>query len=568
MIIVEDGANYTDWKIDEGRIYRDGEDTLIVGTDGKDTLSNDKAHRGIDALAGNDVVENTGEQVTISGGAGNDTIKTSGNETTINGGAGADKISLDSAAENVILEYSDGDGKDSVYGFDKNDSIQVSGSITNSIQSGNNMVFQIGGPNNSITIIDGASYGEEWAINEDIIHIAERPLITLSARADNYSNDINRADILDLGGNDNITNTGNEVSIVAAAGKDTITNFGDESTIEGGDGDDVIINDAVNVYIDGGAGNEKVTLEGNSHDVTVAGGEGNDTIYSNGAGNLIYYADGDGKDVIYGFDGEDSLQIEGDIKSTNPNSNGHVVINVGSGSITIRDAANSDWKIVDNVFSIGENEAITIEGTAKNDTLTNDSKVALMLGYAGNDSIINSGDEVTIDAGAGNDRISIEGEAKDNIIIGGKGNDTIYSNGEGNVIQYSTGDGKDVIVNFSGSDTVEVNGNFIKSTQSGSDAVYYFGSASNPAVTFKDTNLSDLTLDYDDDNATYEIYLNSSSADILDDENFMSFEAQISDISEITDTNYSLTNLDAEQNYNNLAQDDAVAKALTYDDKK
>ena len=541
------GGAELDLIVEDGIIHYAGRRKLTL-SEKADTLIHEVDDYDIDALAGADNIENTGARVSISGGAGVDTIKTSGNDTTINGGAGGDKIYIEEA-ENVILEYSATDGKDTVWGFNTDDSIQFSGNLTSSVTSGSNKVFYFGSSSNAITVVDGADF--DWDVEDNIIYATEPdPVVTLTDKADTYINEKSGVAIDALAGNDKLTNSGAEVSISA------------------GDGNDTIITSSAETTIYGGAGADRISLT------------------SAAENTIIEYESGDGKDTIYGFDADDSIKIvSGNVNSIVSGSNVTFQVNNSSNFITIIDGADKEWAFEDDTIFIDARPVINltdradtynniqnradINALAGNDKITNSGLEVSISAGAGNDTITNTGAEVTIDAGAGNDVInSDDDEVYNAIIIGGKGNDTIYTNGNSNVIQYANGDGKDVIFGFGGDDTVEVNGNIGTGKQSGDDVVFNVNNSTSNTITFKNTKVANLVVESNDDTAKWEIAFVDSSADILDDDNFMSFEAQIADVSEITDTNYSVTNLDAEQNYNNLAQDDAAAKALTYGDKK
>ena len=88
---------------------------------------------------------------------------------TINGGAGADRISLENNSENVVIQYASGDGKDSIWGFNETDSIEItSGEVRTSVQSGTNAIFYIGsGTSNAITFKDSSIL--DFAVEDNMI---------------------------------------------------------------------------------------------------------------------------------------------------------------------------------------------------------------------------------------------------------------------------------------------------------------------------------------------------------------------------------------------------------------
>ena len=85
---------------------------------------------------------------------------------------------------------------------------------------------------------------------------------------------------------------------------------------------------------------------------------------------------------------------------------------------------------------------IYVYGTEGNDnkktkkTINNNVSNKIIMALAGNDSIVNDGDDVTI--------------------VGGAGNDSISGQGTRQTFQYANGDGKDLISNFSSTDTIHL----------------------------------------------------------------------------------------------------------------
>ena len=85
-----------------------------------------------------------------------------------------------------------------------------------------------------------------------------------------------------------------------------------------------------------------------------------------------------------------------------------------------------------------------VYGTEKDDNgskkgnaiITNEAALKLIYALAGNDKVVNSGNNVTI--------------------VGGTGNDTINLNGSNQTVVYSSGDGKDVITGFGVSDSISI----------------------------------------------------------------------------------------------------------------
>ncbi|MBR0062025.1 MAG: hypothetical protein IJP68_11160, partial [Selenomonadaceae bacterium] len=98
--------------------------------------------------AGSDFISNVGENATITGGKGNDLLWGSYNADT--------------------YLYADGDGCDTIYGFDNTDLLQITGKFTATYDSSKDEVyFKVGSTKKAITLkefsatsfnVNGTSY--------------------------------------------------------------------------------------------------------------------------------------------------------------------------------------------------------------------------------------------------------------------------------------------------------------------------------------------------------------------------------------------------------------------------
>lgn len=157
---------------------------------------------------------------------------------------------------------------------------------------------------------------------------------------------------------DIIRNFGSDVSISGGKGNDYLSSFYsyntnenkeifvESVTLNGGAGNDTLEGSSDGIYFVGGAGKDSIFSY--SDNATIYGGAGNDTVEINlddkVANNTIRYASGDGKDIVYGFDSDDVLYItKGSYKvSTSGND---VIVKVGKGSVTLKDAADQEISI-------------------------------------------------------------------------------------------------------------------------------------------------------------------------------------------------------------------------------
>ena len=315
--------------------------------------------------------------------------------------------------------------------------------------------------------------------------------------------------------------------------------------------------------IDGGEGNDKISVSSDSENMTLIGGAGADTIYTNGNGNLIQA--GDGKDVIFGFEGNDSIQIDGEFKSMRQ-SGANVLVTVDSTVITIRSANTSDLEVEDNTIYINSTEGLIVEGTILTaDNSFTGSKIDLTTEAFSEVERVNA----TVVA----QDIKIIGNALDNSILGGKGNDTLYG-GEGDdtydgkggsdTFVYSAGD--DTIKNYATMDRIKIEEAELYDIYTQSSNVII--ETSNGFINVQGGRDKNITIiDANDDEQVY----NSSNGnlavpedDLFADDNFIG-GTTIDDVSEITATNYSVGKV--ETGTVELAQD-TLSAALAYGQDK
>ena len=433
----------------------------VSGGDGVDTISlSNVRYSSISGGASNDTIVNIGYGNTISGGEGNDII-----------GNYPDNIdSYYGTYQGNVYQYADGDGNDTIFGFDAKDTIQIASGSYSTVKNGEDILVNVG---EGYIYLEGAMNLESFVIVDEsgapATIVPERYPTVLSSGADSK-----------VFGDDNAT-------VYAIAGNDYITLNGSNGLIDGGDGNDrLVVNGAFNTLI-GGADNDVISLGSSSGNTTIIGGAGADTIYTNGNGNLIQYVSG--KDVIVGFGENDTIEVTSDEISVDKNGN-NVLVTVGSGSsnvITLTNVPLNRVVVEDGFITLGE-----VHPTKYGDNLSyTESGIEVEL-LGGNDTVTSTGDNVTLNGGADNDIISLGADASGNLIINGDGNDTVYTNGNGNLIQYVSG--KDVIVGFGNEDTIQIDGTISRSVQSGSNVVITVGDSSN-VITLRDMQLSHVLID-------------------------------------------------------------------------
>ncbi len=481
-------------------IYNYWNDSVrVYAGDGNDTIYNRVGYyHTIDGGADNDrIINHQGWYSSINGGYGTDVISLSGNQgyVTVKGGYSDDIIYGDSNnSYGVQYQFYSGDGYDTVYNWNSNDTLNLGGAYyTRSTVNGNVVIGLTNGYSGAVTL-SGAS-GK--TIN--IINGTVSPVITNN----------NKYSLVSGGaGNDTISNSAGGVTIRGNGGHDTIYNSTTNTinnsygyvTIDGGDGNDSITSYDPYVSINGGAGADRI-YTGNWKNVTIRGGTGNDTIYANNNsyGILYQYAAGDGYDSIIGYGSYDSISITGGSWSTT-RSGSDVIVNVAdSNVITLVGAYDKTINIYPTNRVINNyNKNSIVSGGSGNDTISNSAGGVTIRGNGGHDTIYNSTTNtinnsygyVTIDGGDGNDSItsydpyvSINGGAgadriytgnwKNVTIRGGTGNDTIYANNNsyGILYQYAAGDGYDSIIGYGSYDSISITGGSWSTTRSGSDVI-------------------------------------------------------------------------------------------------
>ena len=252
-------------------------------------------------------------------------------------------------------------------------------------------------------------------------------------------------------GNDKITvSKGANNVLHGNAGADRITlgkSAGKGNKVYGDAGNDTIkVNGKYGAIIDGGAGNDK--LYGGKGNDTFIGGKGNDT---------FFYANGGGKDTIKDYQaGQDTLQItSGSVSKTAiAKNNKDLVITVGKGTITLKNAAGKairmkdtrgSYAIYNTAITLGKDFTGTMDATKYLSTVKtidgrNTEKTANITGNALANVIYVGKAGGTYHGGKGNDTINITGSRKSSV-YGDAGNDTFnHTSGTATIKDYAAGE--------------------------------------------------------------------------------------------------------------------------------
>ncbi|MBQ4403329.1 MAG: hypothetical protein II857_02855, partial [Selenomonadaceae bacterium] len=216
----------------------------------------------------------------------------------------------------------------------------------------------------------------EWIIVEKVVKNGTNASEYISAESDSYYNSLT----VNAGkGNDTIDTAGTNIFIYGGAGNDSIRVSGTYCTIEGGSGNDTIYT-SENSTISGGTGDDLIKNENSSRYYTDS--RGNFLRWAENEAVTYKYTAGDGNDTIENYVGKNTIQISGG-SYTESIVGEDVIIKVGSGSITLKDAKDEtinitsteelSWELNGTTATYGN--LVTVSGVKSLDGLKLDDKV-------------------------------------------------------------------------------------------------------------------------------------------------------------------------------------------------
>ncbi len=288
-----------------------GNDDLIYGFAGNDTILADRGNDSVFGGSGNDLMYggsgndtiygNTGDDIS-HGGSGNDSFQDSIGQDTVFGGSGDDIIRLSDDGSSVGQDDSvlGGVGRDTVYGGSGNDRIDSSDGGIGLFDNPYPPLPADADPLNDMDTVFGGN-GNDWIRTGD-----DADVISGGLGNDYIDAGIDDDTITGDQGDDTIIGGEGNDSIRGGAGDDTIygglpPTFPDELNIPDDEGDRVTDN-GMDV-IDAGAGND--TVYGMDDDDTIRGGQGDDVL-DGGIDDDVVYGD-QGNDILTGGQGTDTL---------------------------------------------------------------------------------------------------------------------------------------------------------------------------------------------------------------------------------------------------------------------
>ena len=482
-------------------VHNNAHNSIIDTGDGDDTIGNwgENAHNNsINSGAGADDIDNNGSNVTIDAGAGDDTIYNTGyfgggQNVSINSGEGSDSIYnyrdsvtiaggadndfINNSGDNVMFNYTAGDGNDRIEGFNETSTLQIGGGsgTYSTQQSGNDLIVTVG--KGKITLADRANLdnlnikGNKGLIVTDSI----KSLITAAS----------------------------DIKVIDASSRTKaikITGNALANTLSGGTKNDSIFGAAGNDSILGNAGNDK--LYGQNGNDSLSGGKGNDSLWGGDGKDVFIYSAGN--DVIADFTvGQDKIQIASGKISKTSLSGSDVLFTIGKGSLTVKNAKGKTISLIDSagkasstlvgaqalnnsnkasvtiaadmgaVDASARTKAIAITGNALANTISGGTKNDSIFGAAGNDSILGNAGNDKLFGDAGNDQL-FGGNGNDSL-WGGAGNDSLWGDVGKDTFIYTANEGTDKIFDYETGDMLKIlnadstDGSFKSSKYSGGD---------------------------------------------------------------------------------------------------
>ncbi|WP_366838436.1 calcium-binding protein [Nostoc sp. LPT] len=417
-------------------------DDLIIGKNGKDTLSGSVGNDTIIGDAGNDVLAGENDNDTLTGGAGNDKFIYNNNGyegtdiiTDFTGvGKGSNPLeavvaSLDtlqfigssSTARNLRLTQN-GDNLEITFGNSVSDKVILQNF---KLENLDNLPATSSRPAIGNILFDG-----ETSISDsfDVFDADSTQTTVFNRNTVTFLNDLDNNITGFDNSNDVINGQGGDDIIDGLSGNDLLRGGAGNNTLEGGIGDDTLSasSSTGDNLLFGGDGNDSVDISGSTFNDTSPDRFGNFDSRSLGNNTLNGGADNDtlsasgskGNNLLFGGDGNDSLDISGSYSnsygySSDSRSLGNNTLNGGAGN----DALRAGGLKGDNLLDGGDgNDSLDIFGNYSNDYGQ----------YFDSRSLGNN----TLNGGVGNDTLSARGSTGDNLLFGGDGNDSLYISGD------------------------------------------------------------------------------------------------------------------------------------------
>ena len=588
-------------------IFTDGKYASIDGSYAGDSIVGFGNYDTLYGGYGDDTLEGNFFNSYVDGGANNDKIILYGYSNTIIGGADDDIITMSNNSRNNLIKYSFGDGNDTIIGIKSSDTLQITGGEYSTIRNGKDLKVNIG--SNSILIeddadvefkIEGTLENENpvWTINGTtaIYGTGNDTLVTVTGLKNGLS--VKDGTIEGISIKDNVVMVSSniigddEVKIVGGGytleivkiapipdgvsiknNVLTASNTFTEETIN--------LNEewAKNVSkINTSTVSRNISIIGNTVGTSITAGKGADTIFAGlgndtltgGKGNDVFVYVG-GKDLITDYkSGEDQINLNFDDVTKSTVKGSDVILTTNEGTLTIKGTKDKIVTFVDDNGTTTEKIFFTdISYTPLETGLTYDSKrTVLTASNKFKDNEIDLNDYLStvtkLNTSALSQAVNIIGNENNNSIKGGKGADTISGGLGKNTLTGGAGkdvfiytSGNDVITDYkAGEDSIKIDGTISGTSYKGKDVIFKVGDGT---LTVKNSKGNEISVT--DSSGKTQTY--AKTLDLLYDNNFLADEFGIDDISEVTETNYSVGQIEYSNNNNELVNTSIVSASFS-----
>jgi Ca2+-binding RTX toxin-like protein len=407
-----------------------GSDTLLGGLGG-DYLQGDIGADFLFGGTGNDVyVVDSDDAVSEAAGEGSDTIYASGSHTLIAFSEiefllaqnTSSTIGVNLVGNNYANTISASAGNDSLTGGDGNDTLYG--------QAGNDTLR---GDNGSDTLIGGTGndafyVGPILLGTDDIIEANGEGIDTVFVTESYSLNTTTNAEVefmtaFDL--NSQVTMFGNNQNNVLTGSNlyDFLRGFDGDDTVNGGQGNDSMYGDDGDDQMFGGAGND--TVAGDNGDDQMFGGMGNDLVIGGSGNDLLFGEDGD--DSLYGQAGNDVL--------TGGFGNDSYILDRSDTIVELSGGGNADHILIARDYTLGEIPEIETYSIqeAIYERVLGPRNIVNYPGYTYNDIIL-TGNALNNDLNTGWGNDTIIGSGGDDTMNGRIGNDFYYVDSESDIV--------------------------------------------------------------------------------------------------------------------------------------
>ena len=527
---IEDGITDIDAskaKTSTLKITANNDGDTIKGSAKVDSIKGGTGNDNFDGGSGNDILIGGAGNNVLTGGAGNDTfIVGEGNDTiTDYNVSGSDKISLAGGANIIDVTIDNTEG--TVLTLDNQKQVTIQ---------------NITAPDTVISINGGAKY-----FDNHIIYNATKTGVTIG--------------------------TGYEKTTYDAAGTTETTIDASAASVS-----------AINI-----TGNDKNNqIKAGTNGSTLAGGAGNDTL-TGGAGVDKFVYDFKGYDIVTNYADNDLIELVGgemDNFTSASLSGSDIVLKSSNSSLTLKGISGKNQinSSNGNTYTIGNNYYVendsnvkmfnsfsgTFTAAALSDVQVIDGQAAknasVIIGNSKANTIYGGTNSDSLNGGAGND--SLIGGYGSDTLNGGTGEDTLTGGAGSDVFIYASGDGNDVITDYKYGDAIKLNSgkaSISKTETTDKDIIFTIGKGT---LTLKDvfnSNTSNVSIVFiePDGNLKTLSYTKTTPLnrdfELFYDNNFMSEDSVIDDVTEIPDDKYSVGDVKTETNTNLVPEQNDIS---------